>query len=124
MITNFKVTTTVDITYSRTRSKQDDALDYKAFQNYLTIINTIGLRVNPIVETFPVEKEQSKKFKDKCWELDFQTDAEGALTLEMLENDFHLVPFISNLRESVEFKDCVFKTKGRNKNIVFEILDK
>lgn len=119
----FKIYTTVDITVTNAR-RGDNVIAYKQQQNYLTVINTIGLRVNPTI-TAPSSVTTHRKFgKDKVWELDVEIEFEGALTLDMLENDFALVPFFNELSETATFKENVFVTKGSNANIIFDIYDK
>ena len=91
----------------------------------MTVINTIGLRVNPTIDNDPILVQDNKNFNDnKVWQLTFTIAFEGALTIDMMLNDFMLVPFIAELEETKDFKENVFLTKGADKNIVFETFDK
>ncbi len=58
------------------------------------------------------------------WTFIFDTEYYGGLTLEMLESDFHLVPIISGLNETIEINTSVVDTKGNaTKNIIFKYVD-
>lgn len=127
---NFNIYTLIDITNTRAKRNQDP-LAYKQYQNYLTVLQTIGLRVNPTVDTDPVLTSTYPKFgsaykrTQRVWKLPILIEYEGAIDLPMLINDFDCVPFIKGLTESANFKDCVFRTEDpKYKNIVFEIVDK
>ena len=101
-------------------------------QNFLTVLQTIGLRVNPTYIKAPkVEKivpnevglDNSYKTKQKVWNFTFDIEYEDALSVEMLTNDFNLVPVITNLDETAKFKNNVFISKNGKKNIVFYNID-
>ena len=123
MSTQFKIITTVDITETRAR-KGDDKKKYDQQQNFLTLCNTIALRVNPTINQSPKIIKYQKFEGHKVWELYFDIEYEAALDIETLLGDFNLVPFIGNLDESVKFQDCVFRTSGEDCNIIFEQVDK
>ena len=59
------------------------------------------------------------------WQFDFNIEAEDSLTVDMLNTDFNLIPIITDLAETAEFKNQVFSTQN-NKicNINFVLLDK
>ena len=129
----FTLYTLVDITETNTR-RGEDPLKYRQQQNYLTVIQTIGMRVNPIYVNPPVIiKEIPSKLglgskyntKESIWKYTFDIEYEGGLSLEILENDFDLVPVITNLEETAKFDNSHFITKKPNKNnIIFQIVDK
>ena len=129
----FTLYTLVDITETNTR-RGEDPLKYRQQQNYLTVIQTIGMRVNPIYVNPPVIiKEIPSKLglgskyntKENIWKYTFDIEYEGGLSLEILENDFDLVPVITNLEETATFDNAHFITKKPNKNnIIFQIDDK
>ena len=124
METKFTLKTTVDIT-NHIKVSKENRIAYGQKQNFMTVINTIGLRVNPTIEDDPILVQDNKNFKDnKVWQLTFTIAFEGALTIDMMLNDFMLVPFIAELEETKDFKENVFLTKGADKNIVFETFDK
>lgn len=120
----------MDITNTGAKRNQDPQA-YKQYQNYLTVLQTIGLRVNPTVNIDPTLISKYPKFgseykgTQRVWKLPIEIEYEDAINLEMLCNDFDFVPFIPNLTESTRFETCVFRTyDSRYKNIVFEINDK
>ena len=129
----FTLYTLVDITETNTR-RGEDPLKYRQQQNYLTVIQTIGMRVNPIYVNPPVIiKEIPSKLglgskyntKENIWKYTFDIEYEGGLSLEILENDFDLVPVITNLEETATFDNSHFITKKPDKNnIIFQIDDK
>jgi hypothetical protein len=95
----------------------------------MTVLQTIGMRVNPTVKKDPtvVEFEMadgSFNGKDnKVWCFEFEIEYEEATDIETLQNDFNLVPFISGLNETKKHKEPVFITSGKDRNIIF-VLDK
>jgi hypothetical protein len=126
----FDIYTLVDITNTGAKRNQDPYA-YKQYQNYLTVLQTIGLRVNPVVEKDPALVKDhpafGKKFvgEQKVWKLPIEIEYEGALNIDMLVNDFSLVPFIDGLDETVKFQQCVFDTTSNDfKNIIFVDNDK
>ena len=123
MRTYFTIYTTVDITETKAR-KGDDSIKYNQQQNFLTICNTIALRVNPIIEETSFISTHKTFDKEKVWQLDFYTEYEGAIDIDTMIKDFMYVPFVDGLDETKKFTDCVFITSGKNKNIIFEQLDK
>lgn len=130
MTLKFDIYTLVDITETRAR-RGDDPVAYKQQQNYLTVLQTIGLRVNPTVHKPPALTDQKLKFGsvhknvDRVWKLSIEIEYEDALSEEMLTDDFELVPFISGLSETAKFKDDVFVTKDtKHQNIIFVQTDK
>jgi hypothetical protein len=125
----FEIYTLVDITESKAR-RGEDLLRVNQQQNYLTMLNTIGLRSNPtiitapsIVDKFPKFGSQYKKARH-AWRFVFDIEY-GAHSIEMLCKDFDMVPFINNLNEDCEFDITLFNTKNnKTKNIVFSKIDK
>ena len=124
METKFIIETTVDIT-NHIKVSKENRIAYGQKQNYMTVINTVGLRVNPTIDDDPIIiYEDTDLGSNRVWQLTFSIAYEGALTIEMLENDFMLVPFIADLEETSKFKENVLITKGEGKNIVFKMFDK
>lgn len=127
---NFDIYTLVDITNTGAKRNQNPHA-YKQYQNYLTVLQTIGLRVNPTVEIDPVIVSKYPKFgtaykgSHVVWKLPIEIEYEDAINEDMLINDFDFVPFITGLGESAVFDNCVFRTQDtRLKNIVFVKDDK
>ena len=125
----FEIITLVDITETKAKRGEDPFLVSQQ-QNYLTMLNTIGLRSNPTIITAPTIVENKHRFgsaykKAKhAWRFVFDIEY-GAHSVELLEKDFTLVPFIDKLKEDCEFKLPVFDTQNKEtKNIVFKEIDK
>jgi hypothetical protein len=129
----FTIHTVVDITETNARRGQADKLSLDQQANYNTLIQTIGLRANvdPISLTESI-KDVSKlafgdaiKGKQRVWTFEFDNPYEGALTVDMLNDDFDLVPVITNLNETANIHNSIFCTKNPNdSNIIFETIDK
>jgi hypothetical protein len=122
MHTNFYLITTVDIT-NHPRTSREDKILYGQKQNFLTVINTIGLRVNPTINFDPFITKNDVFGDNKAWQLNFTVEYEDALNLEMLCKDFMLVPFVTELNETANFDQPIFITKGEKINILFGIVD-
>lgn len=120
MSTRFKLYTTVDITATGAR-KGEGHVPYSQQQNYMTVVQTIGMRVNPIVKKNPQIVEHTKFKNNKVWQLEFEIESEGATDISTLQLDFNLVPFISGLEETQKFEHAVFITDEKNCNILFDI---
>jgi hypothetical protein len=129
----FIIHTLVDITETHAR-RGEDPKQYRQQQNFLTVMQTIGLRVNPTYVKAPeVVKEvpsklglgTSYKTKQSVWKYVFDMEYEGALDIETLVNDFDLIPIITGLDETADFKNAHFLTKDTAlTNITFQIDDK
>mgnify|MGYP001085283580 CR=1 FL=1 len=129
----FELETLVDITETRAKFDKNNP-DWHRQQNFITIVSTLGLRVNPVVEKTSIMTEESSlsgkgfgtryKGQHKVWRLEFEIDQEDAHSVNMMIDDFHLVPIISNLSETANFKDSVFDTSSKtDRNIVFKHID-
>ena len=129
----FRITTLIDITETGAR-RADDPFGYRQQQNFLTVLQTIGLRTNieyhnspKIVTGTTKEKELGNTYtgEQTIWQFDFDIVAEGSLTVDMLNSDFNLIPIIPDLHETASFKNNTFITiKKQICNIKFELLDK
>jgi len=121
----FCIKTLFDITETRAR-KGDDSTAMRQQQNYLTILNTIGLRVNPTYVDEPKTSIQKLKgFGDyegeHCvWTYVFDIDFEGALDINTMQRDFDLIPIITGLTETVEIIPAVMRTSGDKTNIIIQ----
>tara|TARA_Y100000389_G_C17233164_1_gene399193 strand:- start:142 stop:528 length:387 start_codon:yes stop_codon:yes gene_type:complete len=126
---SFTIYTLVDVTETNAR-RGESTLAHNQQANFMSVYQTIGLRSNPT--NFKVEKiKDNKKFGSTFknvnyyWKMTFDIEQSDSLTLEMLLDDFELVPFISGLEECVTFKECIFFTKHKGKtNIIFKKNDK
>ena len=124
----FQLQTLVDITPTNAR-RTEDRYKYKQHQNYMTMLQTLGLRSNPSNIVVTNKKEDAKIFgkeytgKQTVWTVEFEIEREGGIDLELLKADYNVVPFIADLDETVEFKKSVFQTNNtKYKNIVFSKL--
>jgi len=129
----FKLYTLVDITETNAR-RGDDPKEFRQHQNFLTVMQTIGLRVNPtyvkspqVIKDIPSKYNLGSKYKTKqsIWEYVFDIDYDGALDVDTLVNDFDLIPIITDLDETAKFENAHFITKKSDVcNIFFEVTDK
>jgi hypothetical protein len=129
----FRLHTLVDITETGAR-RGEDPLEHRQQQNFLTVLQTIGLRVNPTYvkppaceKVVPSKVGLGSKYKTKqnVWEYVFDIDFDNALDVNTLESDFNYIPFIDGLNETVTFDSPHFITKDSTiNNIVFELDDK
>lgn len=127
-----KLYTLVDITETGARRGEEPTLVSQQ-QNFLTVLQTIGLRANPSYEYSPsvesmspnkVELGTNYKGKHKVWEFSFDIEY-GEIDIETLNDDFNFIPVIAGLDETAKFEDNIFSTKDTSKrNIVFQVLDK
>jgi len=112
----------------------EDPTQYRQQQNFLTVMQTIGLRVNPtyitspeIVKDIPSKYSLGTKYKNKqnIWQYEFDIEYTDALDINTLKNDFDLIPIITGLDETVSFENDVFITKNPSiNNIFFNLYDK
>ena len=129
----FTIHTLVDITETHAR-RGDDPKQHRQQQNFLTVLQTIGLRVNPeyvgsptIISEVPSKLGLGRSYKTKqsVWKYVFDIDYEGALDIETLVNDFDLIPIITQLDETANFENAHFLSKNTAKtNITFKLYDK
>lgn len=125
------ITTVIDITETNAR-KHDDNLLRQQQANYLTVLQTVGLRVQltPITcNTFVGDVSEfgfgsSIQDKQRYWTFEFTYDQEGAVTLDTLTNDFDLVPVITGLKDTAPITNSAFRTKHKaDRNIIFKLAD-
>jgi len=123
--------TVVDITETNAR-KQDDKLARDQQANFLTMLQTVGLRVNANPLNCEVKVGDVSDFgfgsaitgKQRYWQFTFEHDYEGAVTETTLVDDFDLVPIITGLNETATINNHAFRTKdATEKNIVFKLSD-
>lgn len=127
----FRIKTLVDVTETKARRGENQLLA-KQQANFMTLANTIGLRTNP--SDFAVESKKedvSKLFgsahrgKKTVWTVNFSVEADESLSVDMMIEDFDLIPFIAGLTEDAKFASNVFRTQDpEHANIIFECLDK
>ena len=95
----FRIHTLVDITQTNAR-RTDNGKEYKQQQNYMTALQTLGLRANIIPNIPQCDKKTITKlgfgsnFKgsQQVWSMEFTVEHQDALNIQMLEDDFDFVP--------------------------------
>lgn len=123
----FTIHTLLDITETRQFKHQPgNDLAKLQQQNFSTLLQTIGLRVNPLYERAPKVEEVNlkdyhfgSKFKGshKMWTFSFAIEYDGGFTDQygnpagMLIEDLHFVPMITELEETAEINIPMFNTK-------------
>jgi len=126
-----KIVTLVDITQTMAR-RGDEQKKIQQQANFMTFTQTAGLRVNPIPMNVvsKVESIDDMGFgknhtgKQRYWEYVFQHEYSGGLTLDMLLDDFDLIPVLTNLDETSLINNNVVRTIDKNDcNILFKLLD-
>ena len=121
------VMTLIDITETKQHRKElGKELAIMQQQNFLTLLQTISMRVNPSYDRSPrseIVDCRNHTFgtelvgAQKCWIFDFQFDYEDGLRDSLgrphglLVEDLHLVPVFDKLTESVSLEVPVFDTK-------------
>jgi len=127
----FKLDTIVDITETNARRGEDKKLISQQ-SNYNTMFQTIGLRVNAeplklsntVIDVSKIGFGDSIKGKQRVWTFEFDNPYEGALTVDMLVDDFDIIPVITGLDETVNIQNNIFSSKHpSDRNIIFSILD-
>jgi len=122
------IKTLVDITETNAR-RGDDKFKINQQANYMTTMQTVGLRVNPVPKSVISSVENINnlgfgtafKGEHRYWIFKFSFEADNGLTMQTLEHDYNLVPIISGLEETVNFKDPIFRTTNKKEtNIIFE----
>ena len=124
--------TLIDITETRARFDKLNS-EWHQQQNFITLLQTLGLRSNPVIEKQPTLLNQSTKElgfgsayrgEHNIWSLEFNMEEASAVTLDDLIKDFDLVTIIPGLDETIKLSDPVFMTKSKTKcNLVFKCID-
>ena len=126
---NVILTTLVDVTETKAR-RGDEKFKLSQQANYMTMLQTAGLRINPTPLSLEAKTKDigdlgfgtSFTGKQRYWTFQFSFETEAGLNQELLENDFDLVPFLTGLEETADFKNAVFRTKDeKDKNILFTV---
>ena len=132
------VMTLIDITETKQHRKEPGKeLAIMQQQNFLTLLQTISMRVNPSYDRSPRSEIVDCKNHafgsemigvQKCWIFDFQFDYEDGLTDNLgrphglLIEDLHLVPVFDGLTESAGLEVSVFDTKtDRYRNTIISV---
>lgn len=122
----FLVHTLVDITETKVYRHQDtNPMAKSQQQNFLTLLQTIGLRVNPAYTHSPVCEEtdvsqysfgSAYTGSHNVWTFEFSIEYADGFTDELgdeaglLIKDLHFVPVIAELAETINIRLPVFDT--------------
>lgn len=122
----FLVHTLVDITETKVYRHQDtNPLAKSQQQNFATLMQTIGLRVNPSYTSSPAYEEtdlrqwhfgSNYKGTHKVWSFEFSIEYADGFKDEtgneagLLIRDLHFVPVIADLTETINIRLPVFDT--------------
>lgn len=131
MLYRHKLWTTVDITNTNVRIKNnsdDWSLQRNQQRNFDTLIQSIGLRSQPIntyvrilYDHHPTEYMLGVNLPEVCdiWEMQFDIEHDGVFgkDCELLLKDLNYVPIINGLTETQPSFPPVFQTSGTFKNI-------
>ena len=121
-----KIVTVIDITLIQ--SRQRDKFKNNQMANYNTLLHTAMLRTNidPIDCQSYVSDVSDLGFgenitgKQRYWIFTFDSDYFGEELIEMLVDDFDLVPVILDLNDTATINNSAFRTKDKKeKNIIF-----
>lgn len=128
----FRLETLIDITETNARRNDGDRVAYHQESNFQTVLQTIGLRVNFDYDKSPQNAEiavgkigfgDKYKGKQQLWTFEFDVEYEGALTVEMLNKDFELIPIVTGLTETAKIDKALFRTAPQERNITFTTVD-
>lgn len=128
----FELQTLIDITETKARFDKSDPKWHQQ-QNFLTLVQTLGLRVIPYFDESPKTNTETLdkqgfgyiyKGEHRVWCLRFNIEYVDGIDVRVLQNDFDLVPVISGLTETIQLKESVFQTKNkRTCNLLFKRID-
>lgn len=126
---HFRIKTLVDITETNIR-RQHNKKSYQQ-DNFDTVIQTIGLRVNiDNIKVYTVDEPCDNQFGSdyaeiqKVWIFDFEPSAIDSTSVGAMQEDFNQIPFIDQLDETVEFETpCFLTTDARKQNIIFLLVE-
>lgn len=137
----FIIHTLLDVTETKAFKHQDGTdLAKLQQQNFMTLMQTIGMRANPMFSKGPVVEEVNLKDwqfgsayhgHHKLWTFEFDIEYDGAFNdghteQGLLIQDLHFVPIISALTESIDLRLAVFDVTNADfrNTVVYTGLDK
>ena len=128
----FQIRTLVDITETNARFDKNNPAWHQQ-QNFITVIQTLGLRCNlsyekPVWSETMSLKEQgfgsSFRGEQTVWFFEFTPDFEGIMDEQTVIKDLDLIPIITGLDETVKLKKPVFETQdSKSRNTVVKCID-
>ena len=112
----FELTTLVDITKTNAR-RGEDKLAYGQQQNYMSVVQTLGLRTNVEISDPVFKKQKATGFGSdyanknlNVWRCIITVEQDESHSVEMMETDFDMVPVVKNLKENCIMEDALFCT--------------
>ncbi len=120
---SFIIHTLIDITETNAFKHQDGTdLEKLQQQNFMTLLQTIGMRANPMFSRGPTVEEVNLKDwqlgteysgQHTLWTFAFDIEYDGAFNDGYTEHgllirDLHFVPIITDLTESIDLRLAVF----------------
>ena len=125
---SFTIHTLIDVTETRAFKHQDGTeLAKMQQQNFMSLLQTIGLRANPIFNVSPTVEETdletcffgtAYKGTQRVWCFKFDIEYDGAFLdaagneVGLLLADMHYVPIITELTETITPRLAVFDTNS------------
>lgn len=115
----FQLITLIDITQTDAR-RGHDVFEQKQQQNLLTIIQTLSLRSNAVINARPKQITddvehygfgEAYQGQHELWKLNFTFENAPANILDTLLDDLNYVPYIPDLNESIYSDLSVINTK-------------
>ena len=126
---SYTIHTLIDITPTgKHRGRNDEGKVVDQQTNWLTFQNCAMLRTNMEFGEVTMKEQIVDKYlfgkdfegKRKVWSVTVTPDRSDVLTLDMLQEDFDLVPMIAGLDESIKKHSELFLTRDENKtNVLF-----
>jgi hypothetical protein len=124
----FKLHTLFDITETR-QSRKEPGKEYQwqQQQNFVMLLQTIGMRVNPQYDESPTVEEVNLEHYHfgsdyrgvhRVWTWEFYIEFDGGFTNSLgdptglLVDDLHFIPMIVNLDETTEFRLNMFDSQS------------
>ena len=127
---HFRIYTLVDITRTQVFKEWVDPLKKKQQDNFNTLHQTLEMRGNVYFDEDPhTEILEWNRSKQKTWIWDIYTEQNDLFLASddpagLIKRDIEFVPFTAECTETAKFKNLFFSSKGENKNIVVDIVDK
>lgn len=126
---SYQIYTLIDITQTgKNRGRHDAGKEVDQQNNWMTFQNCAMLRTNMEFSQVTVKEDIvdqymfGKQFdgKQKIWSVTATPDRPDAVTIDMLKDDFDMIPMINQLDESINQHNDMFSTKNDETcNILF-----
>ena len=130
----FRIYTLVDITRTNVYRDIIDPKAKKQQDNFQTLHQTLEMRSIVFTESEPKKTimnwdQYGYGKKESTWVWEIYTERDDLYMIDndpvaAMRNDVEFVPFTNGCDETVNFKHCVFSTRIKPINILFELIDK